>query len=410
MNEKENDFDFEAFKKEAIKALYDRKGLTGKEGAMTPLIKHLLETAMSAELDEHLKETRPKSKNRKNGGTKKRVKSSTEEFKLTTPRDRNGTFEPHILPKNQRRLPGDLEEKILALYARGMSYKDIRSQLEELYGVEISEATISRVTDQVIPQIRDWQSRPVERIYAIIWMDAMHFKVREAGRVISKAIYSVLGVNMRGEKEVLGLYVGDNERASYWLEVLTDLKERGLEDILIASIDNLKGFGDAIESIYPKTDVQLCIVHQIRNTIKFVPWKNQREVLNDLKPIYRASSKELAEHALDEFEAKWGGKYVKAVESWRRNWDRLSSYFKYPAPIRKIIYTTNTVEGYHRAVRRLTKSKGAFTSEQAMMKLVFLATIQFQKRWKNKVRDWPEMLNQFLLYFDDRILDSDTDY
>ena len=240
-------------------------------------------------------------------------------------------------------------------------------------------------------------------------MDAIHFKVRQEGQVISKAVYTVLGVNCHGEKEVMGLYLGDNESASFWMQVLADLNQRGVEDILIASIDNLKGFSEAIEAMYPKTEVQLCVIHQIRNTLKYINWKHSRELLIDLKAVYRASSKELAEHNLQEFEKKWGKKYPKAVEGWQRNWERLSHYFKYPIPIRKLVYTTNTVEGYHRMVRSVTKSKGAFTSDMAILKLVYLATINFQHRWKNKILGWPTLLNQLSIYFEDRILNTDTE-
>lgn len=305
-------------------------------------------------------------------------------------------------------LPKDLEDKILGLYGLGMSYNDIQSHLMEMYGVSVSDGVINSITDRIIPAIREWQSRPLERIYAIVWMDAIHFKIREDGRVITKAVYSVLGVNLKGEKEVLGIYTGNNESATFWLQVLTDLSQRGMEDILIACIDNLRGFADAIENIFPKTEVQLCVIHQIRNSMKYISWKHYREFMKDIKDVYKASSLELAEHNLDNLDKKWGKQYPVVIKSWKSNWQRLSNYFKYPEPIRRLIYTTNTVEGYHRMIRKVTKSKGAFTSDMAMLKLVYLATIQFNKRWKKSVRGWPQVISNLFIYFEDRILETDT--
>jgi len=399
---------WEEFSKEAAKQIRSGKPLTGKEGIFTPLIKEVLEAAMEGELDDHLDQTRESSKNRRNGHSAKNLKSSLGAFEILTPRDRNGTFEPETIEKRQRILPGDLEDKILGLYGLGMSYADIETHIREMYGIEVSDGTINKITDRVIPAIREWQSRPLETIYAIVWMDAIHFKIREDGKVLTKAVYSVLGVNLKGEKEILGLYVGDNESSRFWLQVLTDLSERGIQDILIASIDNLRGFGDAIEAIFPRTDVQLCVVHQIRNTLKYVNWKDYKELLKDLRKVYSASSQELAKHNFEEFKKKRKKKYPKPIKSWEENWDRLTNYYKYPPAIRKIVYTTNTVEGYHRMVRKVTKSKGAFTSEMGMFKLVYLATLQFQNRWKTKVFGWQSILNQLCIYFEDRINESDT--
>ena len=400
----------EDYLKELGDGIREGKGLTGKGGVLTPLIKKVIEASLDGELEEHLRETRSSDSNRRNGKTIKRLKSSVGGLEIFTPRDRNSSFEPQIIEKGQRVLPGDLDEKIVGLYGLGMSYSDIQFHMADMYGLSVSDGLINTITDKIIPVIREWQARPLERLYCMIWMDAMHFKVREEGRVITKAVYTVLGVNLKGEKEVLGLYVGDHESATFWMQVLADLSQRGVEDILITSIDNLRGFAEAIESVFPKTEVQLCVIHQIRNTLKYVNWKHSREVIRDLKTVYRATTQELAEHNLDQFEEKWGQKYPKAVEGWRRNWDRLSHYFKYPAPIRKLIYTTNTVEGYHRMVRKVTKSKGAFTSETAVVKLIYLATINFQKRWQNRILGWPTMLNQLSIYFEDRILKSDTEF
>ena len=398
----------EEFSKEAAELIKQGNPLTGKGGVFTPLIKQVLEAALEGEMDAHLDQTRESESNRRNGYGSKNLKSSGGALKILTPRDRNCNFEPQTIEKRQTILPGDLDEKILGLYGLGMSYSDIQSHLSEMYGIDVSDGILNSITDRVIPAIREWQSRPLERLYCMIWMDAIHFKIREDGRVITKAVYTVLGVNMMGKKEVLGLYLGYNESATFWLHVLTDLSQRGIEDILIASIDNLRGFGDAIENIFPKTEVQLCIVHQIRNSMKYLPKKHYLEFIKDLKQVYKASTLELAEYNLDLLEQKWGSKYPKVIESWRNNWFRLSQYFKYPEPIRKLIYTTNTVEGYHRMVRKVTKSKGAFTSDMAMLKLVYLATIQFQKRWQNGIYNWTNIRNTFIIIFENRILENDT--
>ena len=398
----------EEFRKQAAELLREGKPLTGSDGIFTPLIKEVLEASLEGELDAHLSEEKTTKKNRRNGRTQKNLKSSLGTFEISTPRDRDGSFTPRTIEKRQTQLPGDLEEKILGLYGLGMSYSDIQSHLKEMYGISVSDGTLNNITDRIIPTIREWQSRILEPIYAIVWMDAMHFKIRQEGKIQSKAVYSILGVNLEGRKEVIGLYLGDNESASFWLQVLTDMQQRGVKDILIASIDNLKGFAEAIENTFPKTEVQLCVIHQIRNSMKYIPWNNQREFLKELKLVYRANSLEVALHQLDQMEKKWGKKYPVVFKSWRHNWDRLTQYFKYPEPIRKLIYTTNTVEGYHRMVRKVTKSKGAFTSDMAMLKLVYLATLNFEKRWKNSIFNWPLILNYLTIYFEDRLFTNDT--
>lgn len=405
MKEKIN---WEEFSKEAAEHIRQGKPLTGEGGIFSPLIKQVVEAALEGELDSHLNDTRESLGNRRNGRTPKKLKSSIGNIEVFTPRDRNGSFEPVTIEKRQTVLPGDLDEKIMGLYGLGLSYKDIQTHLREMYGLSVSDGVINSITDRVIPAIREWQSRPLERLYAIVWMDAIHFKIREDGKVITKAVYSVLGVNMKGQKEVLGLYLGHNESATFWLQVLNDLNQRGIEDILIASIDNLNGFAEAIENIFPKSEVQLCLIHQIRNSMKYIPWKNYREFMKDLKKVYQAGTLELAEYYLDELDQKWGEKYPVVIKSWRNNWARLSNYFKYPEQIRRLIYTTNTVEGYHRMVRKVTKSKGAFTSDNAMLKLVYLATLNFQKRWVNNLRDWPLIINQLFTFFDERIKTTDT--
>jgi len=404
---KEN-MNMEDFRKQAAELLRQGKPLTGKNGVMTPLIKQVLEASLEGEMDEHLSQSKQSGNNRRNGRTRKNLKSSLGPLEILTPRDRESSFTPKTIEKRQTQLPGDLEEKILALYGLGMSYRDMQSHIQEIYGISVSEGAINSITDRVIPVIKEWQNRILERIYAVIWLDAMHFKVREEGKVRTKAIYTVLGINLKGSKEVLGLYLGDHESATLWLQVLNDLQQRGVEDILIACIDNLRGFSEAIENIFPKTEVQLCVVHQIRNSLKYIPWNKHREFMKDLKEVYQASTLETAVHQLDLLEEKWGKHYPVVIKSWRTNWERLSTYFKYPQPIRRIIYTTNTVEGYHRMVRKVTKSKGAFTSDMAILKLVYLATVNFQKRWKNAVHNWPSIFNYLSLYFEERINLNDT--
>lgn len=409
MKEKE-EINWEEFSQNAAELLRSGQPLTGKGGVFSPLIRQVIEAALEGELDAHLKQTRKAEKNRRNGHTQKNLKSSLGSIEIFAPRDRNGSFEPQTIEKRQTWLPQDLEEKILALYGYGMSYSDIRKHIQDMYGISVSDGSINAITDRIIPAIREWQNRPLERLYAIVWMDAIHFKIREEGKVLTKAVYTILGVNMKGQKEVLGLYVGNNESAAFWLQVLTDLRHRGVEDILIASIDNLRGFAEAIENMFPQTEVQLCVIHQIRNSMKYIPWKHYREFIKDLKKVYKASTLELAEHHLEQLEEKWGKLYPIAIQSWRTHWNRLSQYFKYPEPIRKLIYTTNTVEGYHRMIRKITKSKGAFTSDMAMLKLVYLATIQFNKRWVNNLRDWPQIITQLFIYFENRIQETDTVY
>lgn len=406
----EEKINWDEFSKKAAELIRQGKPLTGEGGIFSPLIKQVVEAALEGELDSHLQQTRKEEKNRRNGHTQKNLKSSLGGIEIFAPRDRNGSFEPQTIEKRQVMLPRDLEDKILGLYGLGMSYSDIQTHLTEMYGLSVSDGTINAITDRIIPAIREWQSRPLERLYAVVWMDAIHFKIREDGKVLTKAVYSILGVNMKGQKEVLGLYLGQNESATFWLQVLTDLSQRGIEDILIASIDNLRGFADAIENIFPKTEVQLCVIHQVRNSLKYIPWKHYREFVKDLKQVYKASSLELAEHNLDLLEKKWGQQYPVVIKSWRTNWTRLSQYFKYPEPIRKLVYTTNTVEGYHRMIRKITKSKGAFTSDMAMLKLVYLATIQFNKRWVNNLRGWPQIMSQLFIYFENRINETDTVY
>ncbi len=397
MTPKNKEFDFD----KALKELRAGKPLSGKDGILTPLVKNLTEAALEGELDSHL--GREITANRRNGKGCKTIKSMDGSFELNTPRDRAGTFSPKIVKKHQRTLNDELEEKIIALYGLGMSYKDIAGHIEEIYGIEVSTGTLSAVTDKIIHTVKEWQARPLDAIYPIVWLDAIHYKIRDEGKVVSKAIYTILGVNLDGKKEVLGLYISENEGANFWLQVLTDLSNRGVKDILIACVDGLKGFPEAIESIFPQTEVQLCVVHQIRNSLKYVGSKNKKEFMVDLKRVYRAANKDLAESELDRLSDKWNDKYPIVIRSWRNNWERLSHYFKYPEDIRRIIYTTNTIEAVHRQFRKLTKTKGAFPNHDSLLKLLYMGIQNAGKKWTMPIQNWSLTISQLAIYFEGRL-------
>lgn len=414
-------FNYDDFKKESIKKLYEGKGLTGKDGIFTGMIKDFLETALKEELSNHLtterankaefnksesqsqSEPNQEYSNRKNGYTSKTIKTGVNNFELHTPRDRDNTFEPAIVKKNQTILTEELDNKILSLYSLGMSYRDISKHIEEMYGIEISKTLISNVTDKIIPQIEEWQNRPLETIYPIMYLDAMHFKCREDGLVVSKAFYTVLALNQDGMKDVLGLYISESEGANFWLSVLADLKNRGVEDILICCVDGLKGFPEAINTIFPKAEIQLCIIHQIRNSIKYIARKNQKDFMKDLKEVYKANNKDYAETKLLELENKWGKKYPIVLKSWNNNWHNLSGYFKYPPEIRKMVYTTNIVEGLHRQIRKYTKTKGSFSTEGGLRKLMFLSIQNISQKWNQPIQNWSLIISQLDLYFEGRL-------
>jgi len=391
------DFDFQ----KALKAIQSGKPLTGKDGVLTPLIKNLTEAALEGELDSHLGQEI--AANRRNGKSKKTIKTLNGSFELNTPRERNGTFSPQLIKKHQTTISDEIEEKIIAMYGLGMSYKDMSFHLEDIYGISVSKGTLTAITDKIIHTVKEWQARQLESIYPIVWLDAIHYKIREDGKVSSKAVYTILGVNIEGHKEVLGLYISENEGANFWLQVLTDLSNRGVVDILIACIDGLKGFPEAIETIFPKTEVQLCIVHQIRNSLKYVGSKNQKEFMVDLKRVYKANSKDLAESELDKLEDKWNDKYPIVIKSWRNNWERLSQYFKYPEDIRRIIYTTNTIEAVHRQFRKLTKTKGAFPNQDSLLKLLYMGIQNASKKWTMPVQNWSLTISQLAIFFEGRL-------
>ena len=392
-------FDMDA----ALQGLREGKDLTGKDGILTPLIKQLTEAAMQAEIDEHL--AHDSEPNRKNGSSRKTMKSAAGSFELETPRDRAGNFEPQVVKKHQTHLTDELERKILALFVLGTSYQDIRSHVADIYGLSLSNGTINAVTDKLLPELSAWRERDLEAIYPIVWLDAIHYKIKENGRYTSKAIYTILGLDIDGKKELLGLYLSDNEGAHHWLSVLTDLHNRGVKDIVIACVDGLKGFPEAIASIYPDTEVQHCIVHQIRNSLKYVASKNQKAFMVDLKCVYKAATLNAAESALDELEAKWAEKYPMVIRSWRTKWPTLSAYFKYPDDVRKVIYTTNAVEAVHRQFRKLTKTKGGFANESSLLKLLYAGILKASERWTHPVQNWSLTLSQLAIHFPGRLDD-----
>lgn len=410
--EQEEEFDFEGFKKEAISGLYSGKKMSGGDGVLAPLLKHLLESMLAGELNNHLAASKVSGKpNRKNGKTSKTVRGLTSgEFSLESNRDRLGTFEPKILPKRQRILTEELEGNVLSMYARGMSTRAISDYIQEMYAMEISAAEISRITDSVLPAVQEWRNRPLDAVYPFVFLDCMHYKVRVNGVVESRAIYNILGVDIEGKKELLGLYISENEGAKFWLSVLTDLKNRGVEDILIACIDGLKGFPEAIDAVFPKTRVQLCIVHQIRTSLRYVPDKDKKAVVADMKPIYKAINEEQGYERLLEFEQKWGSKYPLSCKTWMDNWLNLSAFFEYDAAIRKIIYTTNPIEGVHRQLRKITKTKGAFSSDQALLKLMYLVIRDISKKWTMPIHNWGMAFSQLYIKFGDRILKENNSF
>ena len=378
--------------------------ILGESGLLKQLTKRLVERALAGELNHHLNDTGDSdSRNSRNGHSSKTIHSEHGELALAIPRDRQSTFEPILVPKHQRRL-GGLDEKILALYARGMSTRDISLQLEELYGAQISPAIISEVTNVVSEDVKAWQCRPLDELYPIAYLDALYVNIKVAGRVSKRAVYVVLGINREGNKDLLGLWIGEAEAegAKFWLKVLTDLKNRGLKDILIACCDGLKGFPQAIEAVYPQTQVQLCIVHLIRNSLRYVPWKDSKAVAADLKPIYRAATLEEAETALEDFSAKWDEQYPAVSQIWLRHWENIIPIFDYPMEIRRVIYTTNAIESVNRSLRKVIKTKAVFPDEDSVFKLMYLAMANISKRWNRPIKNWRAALSHFAILFPER--------
>ena len=373
-------------------------------------IGEFMENGLEAELDEELGYNRYDYRNKttdnsRNGHSSKKLKTSYGEIEIETPRDRKGEFEPQLIKKNQTSVSQDVENKILSMYAKGMTTGDIETHVRDIYGLEVSDSTISRVTDKILPVVKDWQNRPLEPIYAVVFLDAIHYHVRSEGQVVKKAVYIAIGIDLDGRKDVLGMWVGENESAKYWATVLNSLKNRGLEDILIACTDNLTGFSQAIEAIYPKTDIQNCIIHQLRNSSKYVSYKDLKELMADLKRVYAAVDEPSALDALKDFAGKWDKKYPKISKSWRDNWANLSTFFKFPEEVRRLIYTTNTIEGFNRQLRKVTKSKSVFPTDDSLLKMLYLAMIDITSKWTGRRQDWAQIHAQLAIFYEDRLPD-----
>jgi putative transposase len=393
---------------ELLKDYKSPEDLLGQGGLLKELTKALVEKALDGELTHHLgypKHSASKSDNARNGKSKKGLLTDHGKMEIVSPRDRNGSFEPELVKKRQTRFDG-FDDKILSMYSRGMTVREIQGHLEDIYAVEVSPDLISSVTDSVLEEVRAWQNRPLDAVYPIVFMDALRVKIRDNGHVINKAVYMALGVNLDGHKEVLGLWVAKEEGAKFWLKVVTELKNRGVKDMFIACVDGLKGFPEAIESVYPETQVQLCVVHMVRNSLRFVPWKDKKAVVADLKTIYTATNAEVAKENLKAFRSKWNEKYPTIADSWERNWGGLIPFLSYPDYIRKAIYTTNAIESLNRSLRKVTKNRGSFPNDESALKLLYLALRNISKKWTMPIRLWKQALNQFVILFPGRMIDN----
>lgn len=396
--------------KSLMRQLIEERGIRDMDGVhalVKELTAGLIQECMDAELEEELGYSRYDYKNKRtdnsrNGSYSKTVSSSQGEIDLKVPRDRNGDYEPQIVKKHQMDV-SEIEDKILFLYSQGTSTRDIERTMQEMYGIEVDATRVSKITDKILPVIREWQNRPLESVYAMVMLDAIHYKVREDGIVVKKAVYIGIGTDLEGKKDVLGIWIGATESAKYWLSVLNGLKSRGVQDILIVSVDGLTGFSEAIAAAYPRTEIQRCIIHQIRSSTRYVSYKDVKAFTAALKPIYKALTEELALEALDELESTWGGKYPASIKSWRDHWDELATMFKYPEQIRRIIYTTNAIENFNRQLRKVTKTKSAFVSDDALLKQLYLVTMQVTDKWTMPIKDWGSILMQLMIFFGDRV-------
>ena len=373
-------------------------------------IAEFMQGSLEAELDEELgyepyDVKNKNTENSRNGHSKKMLRTSMGKVEIDVPRDRKGDFEPKILPKNQTSISQDMEEKIFSMYAKGMSVSDIEEHIRDIYGLDVSDTTVSRITDKVLPAAKEWQQRPLESIYAVVFLDAIHYHVRSEGHIVKKAVYIAIGINMDGKKDVLGMWVGENESARFWAGVLNSMRNRGVDDILIACTDNLTGFAQAIEAVFPQTDIQNCIIHQLRNSSKYVSYKELKALMADLKKVYTAADEESAMSALDDFAAVWDSKYPKISKSWYDNWANLSTYFKFPQELRKLIYTTNTIEGFNRQLKKVTKAKSVFPTDDSLFKMLYLAMKDITKKWTGRRQDWSSIYAQLVIYYGDRIPD-----
>jgi len=383
------------------------KTATDIQNALKDMFKDALQEILEAELDDDLgyakNDTDNKdTENRRNGHSKKTVRSEYGEMELDIPRDREGEFEPAIVKKHQKNVAG-IEEQIIALYAKGVTTREIQDHLNQLYGVEVSPTMISNVTNRLMPLIKEWQGRPLQSVYAIVFLDAIHYKVRQEGHIVNKAAYMCVGVDLDGNKDVLGMWIGEHETSKFWLVVLNELKNRGVNDILIISVDNLNGFSEAIGACFPEAEIQKCIVHQIRNSIKYVSYKDVKKITSALKPIYTAATEDAALEEMNRFEKVWGGRYPLIVASWRNNWSELATFFKYPAEIRKLIYTTNMIESYHRQLRKVTKGKSIFPNDESLLKMLYLATQDILRKWTGRIQNWGQILLQLSIFFPDKV-------
>jgi transposase-like protein len=398
---KENKLVKDLIEKYGVKTTDDIKDM------LKDLLGETIQTMLETEIEEDLGYSKydyeeKKTENSRNGYTPKTVRSEYGKIDLNIPRDRKNEYEPQIIPKYQREITG-IEGQIIALYAKGMSNRDIEDHLRGLYGIDVSPTMISKITDKILPEIREWQTRQLEETYPIVFMDAIHYSVRQDAVVIKKAVYVLIGINLRGEKEVLGFWIGENESSKFWLNILNEIGARGVKDILIISVDNLKGFSEAIQTKFPKSEIQKCIVHQIRNSIKYVSSKDMKEFTKDLKTIYKAISLDQAETNLLQFEEKWGKKYQAAVKSWRDNWEELTTYFKYPEEVRKLIYTTNAIENFNRQLRKYTKTKSSYPTDDSLMKSIYLSMNEITKKWTGKIQNWGQINSQLSIYFEGRM-------
>ena len=371
-------------------------------------IAEFMESGLEAELDDELGYGRYDYRNKdtdnsRNGHSSKTLRTSYGDVEVAVPRDRKGEFEPQILKKNQTSVSQDIEEKILSMYAKGMTTRDIETHIQDIYGIEVSDTTISRITDKILPIAKEWQQRPLEAVYAVVFLDAIHYHVRSEGQIVKKAVYIALGINLDGKKDVLGMWVGENESAKYWTTVLNGLKNRGVEDIFIACTDNLTGFSAAIGAVFPKTEIQNCIIHQLRNSSKYVSYKDIKALMADLRSVYAAADEPEALDALDAFSTKWDTKYPKISRSWRENWANLSTYFKYPQEVRRLIYTTNSIEGFNRQLRKVTKTRSVFPTDDSLFKMLYLAMVDITKKWTGRQRDWSKIHAQLSIYFAERM-------
>ena len=400
----------EQARREKIRELLQTSGVSSMEDIQNlfkETIAEFMENGLDAELDDELGYTKYDYKNKetdnsRNGHSSKTLRTSFGDVEVSVPRDRKGEFDPQLLKKNQTSISQDIEEKILSMYAKGMTTSDIEDHIRDIYGIDVSDTTVSRITDKILPIAKEWQQRPLEAVYAVVFMDAIHYHVRSEGRIIKKAVYIAIGINLDGRKEVLGMWVGENESAKFWATVLNGLKNRGVEDIFIACTDNLTGFSSAIEAVFPNTEIQNCIIHQLRNSSKYVSYKDLKALMADLKAVYAAVDEDSALTALDIFAENWDKKYPKISQSWRDNWANLSTYFKFPQEVRRLIYTTNTIEGFNRQLRKVTKSKSVFPTDDSLLKMLYLAMMDITKKWTGRRQDWSKIYAQLTIFFEER--------